>query len=236
MKYRWISAGNAVAAALLMSATCMVGSTLAADTAEPAEKNPLQFYTGSDNSFLKATIQVEMAVFDQSDSWFGKAKENLGDNSDSWFESLIRPGLEGSFFLPNSQELYGLVDAVQANTGSGVDAGGSNADLGDVSDLQLINAYAGWRSGNLFSGLGENFLDISFGRQQYKVGDGFLIYSEGGAGGEAGILADAGADQFGDPGGRSDAAQIVGDVQIGLVKRQRFNQVGIFAENSVNFL
>ena len=181
MKYRYISTGRAVAAALLVAATCIGGNAFAAET---EEKNPLQFYTGSNNSFLKATIQVEMAVFDQDNSWFGKARENLGDDSDYWFESLIRPGIEGSFFLANSQELYGLVDAVQANTGSGMDAGGSNADLGDVSDLQVVNAYAGWRSGNLFGGLGENFLDISFGRQQYKVGDGFLIYSEGGAGGD----------------------------------------------------
>ena len=180
---RCLFARCASATSVILIAACMGASAMAAET---EQSNPLQFYTSGDNSFVKATIQVEMALFDQSNSWFGKARENLGDDSDSWWESLVRPGLEANFVLPNSQELYGMVDAVQANTGGGLDAASSNADLGDVSDLRIENAYVGWRSGNLFGSLGENFLDVSFGRQQYKVGDGFLIYSEGGAGGERG--------------------------------------------------
>ena len=36
----------------------------------------------------------------------------------------------------------------------------------------------GWKSGNLISALGENGLDISFGRQFVGVGSGFLIYGD----------------------------------------------------------
>jgi hypothetical protein len=46
----------------------------------------------------------------------------------------------------------------------------------------MEEAYMGWRSGDLFSSLGKDFLDISFGRQQYTVGNGFLFYNESGNG------------------------------------------------------
>ena len=169
-----------------MLAAFTTGNALAADAAPAA--NPLQFYTGADNSFVKATLQAEAAVFTQSDSWYGKAKENIGGDSDSWFESTIRPGLEGTFFIPSSQSLYGKVDAVQANTAGGLDAGGSNPDGDDVSDLRIVNAYGGWKSGKLFAGLDDDFLDVSFGRLQYIAGNGFLFWSEGGAGGERGAF------------------------------------------------
>lgn len=183
MKYLRTSRGHAAAASLLLAASFLAGNVHAAAT---EKDNPLQFYTGSNNSFARATLLLELGFFDQGKSWFGKDRENLGEDSDSWWESVIRPGLEGSYFLPNTTEIYGRVDAVQANTFGGIDAAGSNAGLGDVNDLRIENAYAGWRSGNIFHSLGEDFLDISFGRQQYKVGDGFLLYSYGGSGGDRG--------------------------------------------------
>ena len=186
MKHLRTATKKAVVASALLAMTCATGNAFAADAA--AESNPLQFYTGADKSFVKATIQTELAVFDQSNSWYGKAKENIGGESDSWFESTIRPGLEANFFIPSSMSLYGKVDAVQANTGGGLDAGGSNPGGGDVSDLRVVNALAGWKSGKLISGLDDDFLDVSFGRQQYIAGSGFLFWSEGGAGGERGAF------------------------------------------------
>ncbi len=191
---------SAALASILLSATLSPGTAVAVEPAEAVgvepteavvaapveEKNPLRFYQGSNNSYLQATFQAELALFDQNNSWFGKAKENLGENSDSWWESTLRPGIEGSFFFTNDQEIYGRLDAVQANTGGGYDAAGSNVGLGDVTDLRVENAYAGWRSGNMFPSLGKDFLDISFGRQQYIVGNGFLFYNEEGAGGARG--------------------------------------------------
>ncbi len=93
MKYLRTSRGHAAAASLLMAASFFAGTVHAADA---EQTNPLQFYTGSNNSFAKATLQVEVGLFDQGNSWFGNAREALGEDSDSWWESLIRPGLEGS--------------------------------------------------------------------------------------------------------------------------------------------
>lgn len=170
---------TAACASLLLSATLMAGNAQA-DDAE--QTSPLQFYTGENGSYAKVTLEANLGFFTQDNSWFGKSEDNLGKKSDSWWESLIRPGLEASFTLPSTQTLYGRIDAVQANTFGGIDAGGTNVEYGDVDDLRIDNAYAGWRSGNLFSSLGEDFLDISFGRQRYVLGDGFLFSNEGYAG------------------------------------------------------
>lgn len=173
----------ATCATLLAAATLMAGNVLAADEEQPS---PLQFYTGSNGSYAKATIEAGLGFFGQGNSMFGKSEENFGKKSDSWWESIIRPGLDVKYVLPNSQSFYGQLDAVQANTFGGVDAAGTNRpdfeEDEDVSDLRIDRAFAGWRSGNLFSTLGEDFLDLSFGRQRYVLGDGFLIGSQGYAG------------------------------------------------------
>ena len=150
-------------------------------------KNPLSLWKGQGGSYLKLTFSSEIAYFDQNNSWFGEDRDNLGDKSDDWWEATIRPGIEGSYFFDAAGEAYGRFDAVQANT-QDIDGAGSNVGLGDVSKIRVEEAYAGWRSGNLFSSLGKDFLDISFGRQQYIVGTGFLFYSESGNGGERGAF------------------------------------------------
>lgn len=170
----------AAVATCLFAIPCITVHVYASGT---NEENPLRFYKGKNDSYMQITFEADFAVFNQKNSWFGNSKRVLqGEKNDFWWESLVRPGIEGSFTLSNDQKLYGRLDAVQANTGSEIDAGGTNIGLGAVSDLRIENAYAGWRSGNLFSSLGEDFLDISFGRQQYVVGNGMLFHGEGGSG------------------------------------------------------
>ena len=166
-------------AALLLATPCSAEDIPAAAA---DKENPLRFYQGDAESYLQATLQADLAVFMQGNSWFGNSQAVLGEKSDFWWESLVRPGLEGSFTVSNYQKLYGRVDAVQANTGAEIDNGGTNIGRGAVSSLRIDSAYAGWRSGNLFSSLGEDFLDISFGRQPYSAGSGFLFSTQGGGG------------------------------------------------------
>lgn len=157
---------------------------LALPTAILADENPnpLRFYKQDNGSYLQVTLGLDYAYFSQHNAWYGVDKSRFGTEIDSWSESLIRPGLEGTYFLPSSQSLYGRIDIVQANTFGGVDAGFTNAELGDVSWLGIDKAYLGWRSGRLFGSLGDDFLDLSFGRQIYSTGTAFLFGSEGGAG------------------------------------------------------
>ena len=169
--------------AFLLVGPFIAGNALGEET---AAANPLRFYSGPNDSYLEGFIKTEAAYFAQNNSWFGKSRENLGNDSDSWWESAIRPGIQGSYFFESIGEMYGKFDAVQANTGNGIDAAGSNVGLGNVSDMRMEDAYIGWRSGNLFSSLGKDFLDLSFGRQQYTVGNGFLFYDEASDGGDRG--------------------------------------------------
>ena len=167
-------------ALFLLSAVLTLPAALPA-AEEPA--NPLRFYKDHKGSYLQLTLGLDLAFFSQSNAWYGNDKGVLGGQTvGSWTESVIRPGLEGRYVLPNSQSLYGRIDLVQANTFGGIDAAGTSVGMGDVNWLGIDNAYAGWRSGNLFGSLGEDFLDISFGRQTYTAGTGFLLYSQGSSG------------------------------------------------------
>jgi len=163
----------------------VTGYAFASDTdSKPDDANPLRFYQGENNSYLQATIKTELAYFNQGNSWFGESRQNLGNHSGQWWEGTIRPGIEGSYFF-NAGEVYGRADAVYGNT-DGTDAANSNDGRGDISEIRMEDAYIGWRSGNMFSSLGKDFLDISFGRQQYVAGNGFLFYSESSNGGRRG--------------------------------------------------
>jgi hypothetical protein len=144
---------------------------------EDAAKNPLRFWEGQNKSYLQATIKADLAYFSQSNSWFGEAKANLGESSDDWWESVVRPGIEGSYFFDQAGEIYGRFDAVQAST-QNTDAAASNNGQGNNSKIRVEESYLGWRSGNLFNSLDKDFLDISFGRQQYIAGNGFLFYTQ----------------------------------------------------------
>lgn len=166
----------AACATLLLSAALTAGQA----RAEEAEKaNPLQFYTGENGSYAKVTLEADLGFFTQGNSYFGNSADpdNLGRKSDNWWESLIRPGLDVNYVLPSTQTIYGQFDVVQANTFGGIDAAASTD--GDGHSLRVDHAFAGWKSGNLFSSLGEDFLDISFGRQRYTLGNGFLFASQG---------------------------------------------------------
>lgn len=165
----------------VLAAFCLPGTT----RADEVPDNPLRFYQSSDGkSHLQLTLGMDVAFFSEDDAWYGNDRGAIGAEIDTWWESLIRPGLEGKVVLPNTQTFYGRIDAVQANTFGGIDAAGTNVSQGDVRSLRIDKAYAGWRSGNLFASLGEDFLDLSFGRQIYMAGTLFLFGSEGGAGGK----------------------------------------------------
>lgn len=168
----------------------LVGLSIAgyAFAADSEDTNPLSIWKGSNNSHLKGTFKAEVAYFDQGSSWFGKDEENLGARSNDWWESVIHPGIEGSYFIQHGGELYGRLSGILASTDD-IDAAGSNVGRGDdVSDFRAEDAYLGWRSGDLFSSLGKDFLEFSFGRQQYIAGNGFLFYNQSGNGGNRGAF------------------------------------------------
>lgn len=148
-------------------------------------KSPLQLWQGDNNSFLRATFQAQGLYANQDSSWFGEDEANLGESSSSWWETGIIPGVIGSYFSGQGDEYYGEFNFVATST-QDIDAAGSNVDYGDTSEVWAEKAYAGWRSGTRWADLGKDFLDVSFGRQQYVVGNGFLFFSQSSNGGDRG--------------------------------------------------
>jgi hypothetical protein len=152
-----------------------------ADRTKHGGESPLGIWQGPRNSYLRGTLKAEGGYFDQGNAWFGNDAANIGASTNSWWEWVIHPGVEASYHFEQSGEVYGRFSIVNGNT-QDIDAAGSNVGRGsngDTSHTAVENAYLGWRSGDLFSSLGKDFLDLSFGMQQYVVGNGFLFYSQG---------------------------------------------------------
>jgi len=133
-------------------------------------------WQGDGEDHLRITAKLQGGYYNQDKSWFGNSKDALGEKSDYWWEGAFTPGLEGVYTVGDGQ-FYGRVSGVYATTSSDIDAAGSNANGQRESSMRLEDAYLGWRSGDTFS-FGKDFIDVSFGRQQYVAGNGFLFYSQ----------------------------------------------------------
>ena len=103
-----------------------------------------------------------------------------GDLSDNWFESFVKPKISGSYGLGKG-ELYGALSAVGERT---FDAPPPLVGE-EASSFQVEDLYLGWRSGKSLD-IGENALDFTVGRTQYRIGQGFILWDGGGEGGSRG--------------------------------------------------
>ena len=123
-------------------------------------------------------LQLEGASFLQDQSWFGQSQKNVGVPSGPWLESVATPSLDWAYGLSKGAGAYGRLSAIAAST-AGDDAAGADAGGRRTTDLELEDAYVGWRSGDLLADtLGRDALDISVGRRKYQVGSGFLFWKE----------------------------------------------------------
>jgi len=88
-------------------------------------------------------------------------------------EGYLKPLITGEFATPRGTA-YGRLSAVTTFSRGDGDLGGGTQ--GNEEDWDIEEVMAGWRSGDLFPGLGKDALDISVGAQDFKIGDGFLVY------------------------------------------------------------
>lgn len=95
------------------------------------------------------------------------------DRNRSWAEGFIAPSALLSVDTAGAGVFYGGMRAVGVATVGDGDAAGLTS--GGERRVTLDHAYAGWRSGSLFGEIAEDAVDISFGRQSFSIGDGFLI-------------------------------------------------------------
>lgn len=127
---------------------------------------------------LNFSLEAAAGYFNTRNTNFGAGRidlrneENTGDAR--WWEGYIKPALDAAYHL-EAGRIYGGVALVGTLTGGDGDAGGYT-NAGD-DDIDLERLFMGWNSANLLAdSLGEDALDISYGRQDFHIGDGFLIY------------------------------------------------------------
>ena len=129
----------------------------------------------------KFNLDAGLGVFGFGNSLYTNVRPDpSGDLSDNWVESFAKAGVSGTYGLKKSQ-LYGALSAVGERTF----AAPPPLVGEEASSFQVEDLYIGWRSGSTI-GLGEDALDLSVGRNRYRIGQGFLLWDGGGEGGSRG--------------------------------------------------
>src|SRR4051794_38845422 len=129
----------------------------------------------------KFNLDAGIGTFGFNNSLYANAHPDpSGDLSENWLEGFAKPALSASYGLSKG-ELYGAISAVGERTY----AAPPPLVGAEASSYQVEDLYLGWRSGNALK-LGENALDFTVGRTQYKIGTGFLLWDGAGDGGSRG--------------------------------------------------
>jgi hypothetical protein len=122
-----------------------------------------------------------LGTFGFSNSLYTNARPDpSGDLSDNWVESFVKPAVSGSYTVGEGA-LYGKISAVGERTF----AAPPPLVGEEASSFQVEDLYLGWRSGTALD-IGENVLDFTVGRTQYRLGTGFILWDGGGEGGSRG--------------------------------------------------
>jgi hypothetical protein len=127
---------------------------------------------------LSFSLDAAAGYFHTTNTNFGAGRidvrsgENNGDAR--WTEGYLKPSLNAAYSFDQAGKLYGGVAGVGTFTAGDGDAGGYTNSGDDDTDLERL--FIGWNSAQLLSdSLGEDTIDISYGRQDFHIGDGFLI-------------------------------------------------------------
>ncbi len=148
------------ACALMLAGLCGLGSI-------SAQAHELY---NRDGTIFSADFEGVFATLHSQKSY--ATAGNTRQGSTGWSEAYAKYGFSGELGLGGGS-LYGKFNLLSSGTWGDGDA--ANISSGGERRTGIEDAYAGWRSGSLFPLLGENGVDISFGRQVVTVGDGFLI-------------------------------------------------------------
>lgn len=111
----------------------------------------------------KRTVEVNLEAMA---GYFSTSEDYLAEGGKDWQEAYAKGTLVVDQKLANESSLYGGLGAIALGTFGDGDAAGYTT--GDERDVDLENAYFGWRDR-------DGTLDVSVGRQGFQLGDGFLI-------------------------------------------------------------
>lgn len=118
---------------------------------------------------LNGDLEIAAGVFSSDKNYLNDTDRDGA----TWQEGYIKLGVSGDHAFDSEAGAYGALNVLSSGTWGDGDAGGFTS--GNERRTDLEDAYIGFRSGNLIPALGTNGLDVSFGRQNFTIGDGFLI-------------------------------------------------------------
>jgi hypothetical protein len=107
---------------------------------------------------------------------------NLDASWGNWFEGSVKPALTGRYSTESTWTLWGKVSAVGERTyGTAPSLVGEDASSFKAEDLAF-----GLRSGKALAALGDDAIELTFGRAPYQLGHGFLLWDGAAEGGTRG--------------------------------------------------
>ncbi|OOV87970.1 hypothetical protein BTA35_0207690 [Oceanospirillum linum] len=114
----------------------------------------------SDRGSIEFNVEAAASVMSAGENYTGTP----GDKH--WQEAYIKGDLAATRQINIDHSIYGSLGVIALGTFGDGDAGGFTT--GDESKAHLENAFVGWR-------YKDGLLDLSAGRQNFVLGDGFLI-------------------------------------------------------------
>ncbi|MHB0776156.1 alginate export family protein [Halomonas sp. WWR20] len=140
----------------------------------------IKLYNDVDTGFrLNGGLSLEVYGATTRNANFGARESLFGSPTKrhpSWWEASLIPILTSEFDMPGGSTLFGGAKGVLSMTRGNQygDIDGATPNHPEHGRLDL--AYLGWNSGALLAdSLGEEALTLSFGRQKFEFGDGFLV-------------------------------------------------------------
>ncbi|MNZ06956.1 hypothetical protein D3C78_237210 [compost metagenome] len=135
----------------------------------PSTAGAYELYAEGDTK-LNFDLTAMYAWLTSQESYFGK------EGRSTWQEGYAKYVLSGQTGLGNAGSLYGGIGGLSSATWGNGDAGFNSS--GNEDETAWEAAYLGWKSGDLLPLLGTDGLDISAGRQNMTIGDGFVLKND----------------------------------------------------------
>ncbi|WP_271407794.1 hypothetical protein [Pseudomonas sp. Q1-7] len=145
-------------------------STLALLAGAASQTGAYELYA-DDDTHLNTDLEAVFGVFHSQENYAISGSKREG--SSSWREGYAKYGIRFDQGLAGAGTGYGAFNMLSSGTWGDGDAAGFTD--GTERTTKIEDAYLGWRSGQLFEALGQDGVEVSFGRQNLMIGDGFLI-------------------------------------------------------------
>lgn len=120
---------------------------------------------------IDAKLSAAFGVYGSRESYAQAPDRKSG--STSWQEAVLQYGLDLKHTDQHSASTYAALNWVSSATFGDGDAAGWT--LGDERTTKIEDAYVGWTSGKRLPMLGDDGIDLSLGRQNIVIGDGFIV-------------------------------------------------------------